>query len=260
MNRLFLFYMLLPVIGLAQNDVEIVKEYVVPEAKQAVAVDGNYFYVINSASITKHQKSDGKLVGDWNDSKGIIKHLNSGIIINDKLYACNSNYPESPMAGSIEVFNPEHLEHIDNHSFGIGNGSPTWLDKHNGFWYVAFAHYTDRGSELNKNNSWTRLVKFDEEWRQIESWIFPEEIIEKFHGRSNSGGRILPDGRILCTGHDAQEIYVMQFPKMGFTLEWIKTIPMAGLGQGIDYEKVEDEFFIYGINRSEKKVVVSKME
>jgi hypothetical protein len=193
------------------------------------------------------------------DTDSVLNHLNSGIIIDGKLYACNSNYPESPMASSIEIFDPVTMKHIGNHSFGIFNGSATWLDKFEGFWYVAFAHYTGRGSEPGKDNTWTRLVKFDKQWRQIESWIFPKELVKHFETKSNSGGVILKDGRILCTGHDNYEIYVLHFPEKGYTLDWTATIPVGSFGQGIAYEKQGNSELIYGIIKKENKVVVSKI-
>lgn len=151
------------------NSQDIVKVYNVPSSKQAVAVDSKYFYVINNSSITKHQKSDGLLVDSWEDKDSLIHHMNSGIIIGNKLYCINSNYPEIPMASSLEIFNPITLEHVSNHSFGILNGSATWVDRYKNYWYVAFAHYSGKDGTTGQDNAWSRLVKFDRKWRQIES-------------------------------------------------------------------------------------------
>lgn len=238
----------------------VVRTYRVPSSKQAVAVDNSYFYVINNSSITKHKKKDGKLVSAWEDHDSLILHLNSGVVIYGKLYTVNSNYPEAPMASSIEIFDPVNLDHIDNHSFGILNGSATWLALYEGCWFVAFAHYTGRGSDPGKDNSWTRLVKFDEDWRQLESWIFPKELIAKFGTRSNSGGVILPDGKILCSGHDNYELYLLEFPSKGYTLKWLETFPVGSYGQGIACESQGDSTLIYGIVKNENEVVVSLID
>jgi hypothetical protein len=238
----------------------IVRTYDVPSSRQGVAVDSFYFYVINNSSISKHQKVDGNMVDYWEDTDSLIHHMNSGIILDGKLYVVNSNYPDFPMASSIEIFDPLTLEHIDNHSFGILNGSATWLDQNDGYWFVAFAHYTGRGSEPGKTNAWTRLVKFNREWRQLESWIFPEKLVDRFESRSNSGGLILPDGRMLCTGHDNFEVYLLGFPDKGYTLQWIDTFPLGSYGQGIAYEKVGQSEYIYGVIKSENKIVVTKIE
>lgn len=237
-----------------------VKTFSVPNSRQGVALDKDFFYVINNNSITKHSKKSGDLIKTWIDKDSLIQHLNSGIIINNKLYSCNSNYPESPMASSIEIFDPNTLNHIGNHSFGIAYGSATWLDYYKDNWYVAFAHYTGRGSELGKDNSWTRLVKFNNEWQMQESWIFPKELIKKFGLKSNSGGVILSNGNILCTGHDEYELYVLRFPNKGYTLQWKETIEVGSYGQGIAYEKNENGEYIYGIIKKEKKVIVSKIK
>jgi len=241
------------------NEAKIVKTYDLQSAKQGVAVDSQFFYVINSSSITKHYKYNGQLVLSWEDKDSLILHMNSGNIIKEKLYVVNSNYPEFPMASSIEIFDPVTLQHIDNHSFGIVNGSATWMDMYNGHWYVSFAHYTGKGSEPGKDNSWSRLVKFDWKLRQIESWIFPGELLDKFDTRSNSGGVILSDGRILCTGHDNYEAYVLEFPEMGYTLMWTSTLIVGSYGQGIDYEKITGTEYLYGIIKKKNRVVVTEI-
>ena len=238
----------------------VVRSYEVPEARQGVATDSLHFFVINNSSISKHLKSSGQMVGSWVDRDSVLVHMNSGCMIDGKLYVVNSNYPESPMASSIEIFDPESLEHIDNHSLGILHGSATWMDEYQGFLYVVFAHYTGRGSEPGKDNSWTRLVKLDRNWQQIESWIFPDPLLDRFVSRSNSGGVILPDGRILCTGHDNFELYELRFPSKGYTLEWKRTLSVGSYGQGIAHEYHGDRELIFGIIKKNNQVVVSKIK
>lgn len=250
---------LLPVVFLlALKPDPVVKKYPVSKAQQAVAIDNAHFYVINNSSISKHWKSNGEEIDFWQDTSGTLKHLNSGIIINQQLYCTNTNYPESPMASSLEIFDPVTLTHIGNHSFGIFNGSATWVDFYQAHWYVAFAHYTGRGSTEGKSNSWTRLVKFDQEWRQLESWIFPRQLIDKFESRSNSGG-FIHEGLIYATGHDLPELYVLSFPSMGFTLNWEATHPVGSYGQGIAKEFNDTTRLIWGIIREENAVVVSNL-
>lgn len=260
MKKQFLFILLTAFCNIIHSQ-EIKRIYDVPEARQAVAVDAKYFYVINNSSITKHSKHDGSFIDSWEDRDSLIHHMNSGIIIGDKLYCINTNYPEIPMVSSLEVFNPKTLEHLYNHSFGIVNGSATWVDKYDGFWYVAFAHYSGENNSMpNRTNAWSNLVKFDQGWRQVESWVFPKRLLEKFGTNSNSGGVILTNGQILCTGHDNFDLYVLEFPNMGATLKWIETIPIGSYGQGIAYEKNPKSEYIYGILRNEKKVVVTKIK
>ncbi|MEO1054005.1 MAG: hypothetical protein AAFX87_25430 [Bacteroidota bacterium] len=243
----------------AQNSRQL-KQFEVDEARQGVAVSEDYFFVINNSAITKHQKVDGKKVGVWEGSDKGVVHLNSGVIIDGKLYCANSNYPESPMASSIEVFDPESMTHIDSHSFGIYVGSATWIDRYQGHWYVAFAHYTGRGSTEGKDNNWTTLIKFDEHWQRMESWLFPKALIEKFAGRSNSGGFIDANGLIYCTGHDAPELYVLKLPEIGYTLNWTDTIPINIHGQGIAIDKSLKRKTIYGIIKSDNTVTITQID
>ncbi|MGD1891589.1 MAG: hypothetical protein ACFB15_13470 [Cyclobacteriaceae bacterium] len=243
----------------SSHDAHIVRVYNVERTQQAVAVDNQHFYVINNHSITKHDKEDGQLIKEWHDQDSILVHLNSGIILDGQLYSCHSNYPEAPMASSIEIFDPQTLTHTGSHSLGIQYGSATWLDRYQDHWYVAFAHYTGRGSEPGKDNRWTQLVKFTDDWQAVAAWVFPKKLIERFATRSNSGGVILEDGKLLITGHDEAEAHVMEFPKKGYTLRWIDTLPVGSFGQGIDYENKDGKIHVYGIIRDKNQVVVTEL-
>ena len=237
----------------------VIKTYVVDEAKQAVATDSLHFYVINNHSILKYNKETGKLISGWNDDEGVIKHLNSGTVIGDKLYCAHSNYPESPMAGSIEIFDVNTMQHIGCHSFGIDIGSPVWIDYHKGSWWIGFAHYTGKGSSEGKDNSWTQVVQYDLQWNKMEAWIFPAEIIQKFNGRSNSGASWGKDNHLYCTGHDEKELYVFSISDRGFTLKLEQIIDMDAEGQGIAWDRAHPgEEILYGIKRSVNQVVVMK--
>jgi hypothetical protein len=238
-----------------------IRRFSVPEAKQAVAVDKHHFYVINNSTITKHDKHSGHLVGTWDGSDMGIKHLNSGVVIKNRLYCANSNYPETPMAGSIEIFDTQSLQHIGNQSFGISIGSPTWIDRKRGNWYVGFAHYTGKGGSEGKDTRWTTVSSFNRRWQLLESWVFPKNMIEAFKPMSNSGAAWGWDGRLYCTGHDEQEIYVLEIPNSGYTLKYLETIKITSHGQGIAFDRsVKDRMLLYGIIRRENAVVVSEID
>lgn len=259
-HLLALLIVVLPSFSYCQSSREI-RKFRVETAQQGVAVDRDHFYVINNSSITKHQKEDGRQIARWDGSAEGIKHLNSGTVIKGKLYCANSNFPAQPMAGSIEIFDARTLKHIGSHSFGIGNGSVTWIDEKDGFWWVGFAHYSGRHAAEGKDTRWTTLVKYSKDWAQIEAWIFPENIIEEFKPMSNSGASWGKDGYLYCTGHDKEELYVMKLPKSGYTLEHVKTIPTTIHGQGIAIDRsVKSKLVIYGISeRKESSVIVSEM-
>lgn len=238
-----------------------VRKYQVSEAKQAVAVDAQYFYVINNSTILKFNKKDGQQIASWEGAREGIKHLNSGVVIKGKLYCANSNYPEIPMASSIEKFDAKTLQPIGSHSFGIAeHGSLTWIDQKDGFWWIGFAHYGGKESSEGRDVRWTSLVKYDQEFRQLESWVFPKNIIDAFTPKSNSGGAWGQDGLLYCTGHDRPEVYVMKLPRSGYTLEHIATLPAEIYGQGIAIDHtVPDKHLIYGLNRATNSVTVSEI-
>jgi hypothetical protein len=208
--------------------------FIVAEADQAVAVDKEHFYAIDNHEIGKYEKATGIRVGGWKgEDGGPIIHLNSGIVIDGKLYCAHSNYPGIPMVGSIEIWDTESMEHIDSHSFGINAGSTTWIDFRDGHWFVAFVHYSRFAAELGTDPRWSTLIKFDQEWRPLESWVYPPEVLKRFIPHSNSGGAFGPDGRVYTTGHDRPEVYVLDFPKAGSVLELVATIEVDCEGQGI---------------------------
>jgi len=239
-----------------------VNRFQVSEAKQAVAVDDQYFYVVNNSTISKHSKDDGRQIAGWDGAADGIKHLNSGVVIHGKLYCANSNYPEIPMASSIEIYDTRTMQHIGNHSFGIAeHGSLTWIDQKDGFWWIGFAHYSGKESSEGRDVRWTSLVKYDMEFRQLESWIFPKNIVELFTPKSNSGGAWGNDGLLYCTGHDKPEVYVMKIPKSGYTLEHVATVAAPIYGQGIAVDRsVRNRQMIYGINRAASTVIVSEIK
>lgn len=240
---------------------EIEHEYLVPEARQGVAVDKTHFYVVNNSSIIKYTRDKAEEVSEWSDETGTIKHFNSGIILDNKLYCANSNYPESPMASSIEVFDSITLEHIESISLGIYIGSATWLDFYKGFWYIAFAHYTGRGSTEEKTNHWTQLVKFTQDWKREEAWVFPKELLTKFGTRSNSGGIITNSGSIYATGHDNKELYKLEFPALGPTLNWVGTYKIPFEGQGIALGSITNKYLtLFGIVKKENKVIEATLK
>lgn len=244
----------------AQKSFRTVNTFSAPEAHQGVAVDSSYFYAIASTAIGKYDKETGELVERWQvPEEGNISHLDSGVIVGGKLYAAHSNYPEIPMTSSVEIWDAETMNHTDSHSFGIRWGSLTWLDRHNGFWWGVFAHYDQFEKQLGKDNRWTTLVKFNNQWQPLEYWVFPEKILDKFDTKSNSGGSWGPDGSLYISGHDLPELYVVQIPESGSTLKLLQTLPIENEGQGIAWDRSEPNI-IYSIKRSSREVVISELQ
>lgn len=267
MNRfrliiLFVSMCFLGLVGRSQQAVEI-KRYTMPDSihLQGVAVDVAFFYVITNTSVYKHKKEDGKMVAFFDGKKeGIMKHLNAGIVRNGKLYCAHSNYPDSPMASAIEIFDTRTMEHIGNHSFGLFGGSVTWIDEKDGYWWVAFANYSGRRSSEGRDNRWTQLVKFTKKWERVASWIYPANVLESFAPYSNSGGAWNRNGELYVTGHDRKELYVLEIPASGFTLQYKRTIPTINGGQGIVLDKsVKAGEVLYAVNREDNSVIVEQL-
>ncbi|ADB39393.1 hypothetical protein [Spirosoma linguale] len=259
-NVFMLLFLAYPLLSRGQKATEI-RRFQLTQVQQGVAVDPTHFYVINNHSLTKHNKKDGKQVAAWQDTTGLLKHMNSGVVVGQKLYCTHSNYPDVPMASSIEIFDTRTLRHIGTHSFGLFPGSVTWADFYNGYWWVAFANYSNKASAEGRDNRWTTLVKYTPTWQQLESWAFPANVLQAFGLYSTSGGTWGPDGLIYCTGHDKPELYVLKLPERGHTLQYVKTIPTISEGQAFAIDRsVKDRQVLYGITRNDNYVIVSVLE
>jgi hypothetical protein len=233
-----------------------VASFAIPEARQAVAVDADAVYAIDNRTIVKYDKKTGTRIAAWAGPKGgPFVHLDSGVVVDGKLYAAHSNYPEWPMASSVEIWDAATLTHVGTHSLGIDRGSLTWIDRHDGVWWGGFANYNrvfDRSPLAYGNKYNTQIVRFDADWRVAEAWVLPPELLEKFGDMSNSGGSWGPDGRLWITGHDNPEAYALELPEAGPVLRWVGTVPLDIAGQGIAWDRAEPDV-IWGIVRDKDK-------
>ena len=232
---------------------EQVGEFAVKEANQGVGVDAHHFYAVDNTVIAKYEKASGRLVKRWQGPKdGPIEHLDSALVMGGRIYAAHSNYPRWPMTSSLEIFDAETMTHVGTHSFGIRWGSLTWVDWHEGHWWMTFANY-DRLLGPNKtpygHKANTVMVKFDKDLRELQSWTLPKAILDRFEDMSNSGGSWGPDGDLYLTGHDPAELYRMRLPNAGSVLELVQVLPMNIRGQGIAWDRSQPGV-IYGIIRA----------
>ncbi len=239
---------------------EQVGEFAVKEANQGVGVDAEHFYAVDNQVIGKYDKKTGKLVKKWQgDKKGPILHLDSAMLMDGRIYAAHSNWPDWPMTSSLEIFDAATMEHVGSHSFGIQYGSLTWVDWHDGHWWMTFANY-DRlmapGKTPYGHKANTLMVKFTKDLRPLQSWTLPKVLLDRFEDMSNSGGSWGPDGYLYLTGHDPAELYRVRLPKAGSVLEVVDIIPMNIRGQGIAWDRSQPGV-IYGIIRATKKELES---
>lgn len=240
---------------------EEVHRWPAPEANQGVAVDGEHFYAITNSAIGKYRKDNGERVGGWQGEKeGPIVHLNSGTVVDDKLYCAHSNYPHIPATSSLEMFDVASMQHVGNHSFGIAPGSLTWacLPAGSQHWLACFAHYSKDRPRTGRGPEYTELVRFDDRLRREAGWVLPQPVLDVFGGSSSSGGAFGPDGNLFITGHDAQILFVLQFPKMGAVMELVDTIPISAQGQAFAFDPT-DRHVLYSISRKTKEVIVSRI-
>ncbi|MEO1983954.1 MAG: hypothetical protein ABGZ24_25860, partial [Fuerstiella sp.] len=100
------------------------QRFAVPEAHQAVAVDATSFYAIANRTIARYEKATAKPLAKWTAPAGSpILHLNSGIVLDGRLYCANSNWPKSPLKNSVEIFEAKTLEHLERREFSEAVGA-----------------------------------------------------------------------------------------------------------------------------------------
>ncbi len=233
---------------------EELKRFKAEEAHQGVAVDDTYFYAITNSAIGKYRKDNGERNGGWKEAKdGHIKHLNAGAVLDGKLYCAHSNFPEIPMKSSVEIWDPQTMQHLQSIDVSTTGGSLTWVDRREDKWYACFAQYAKTGDPAK-----TRIVMYDAQWKNLGELRFPGEVVEKFGKNSSSGGSFGPGGKLFITGHDAQELYVLGLPNKGDVLLWQGEMPISAHGQAFAWDRAEPGF-LYSIDRKTSEVIVSRI-
>ena len=132
------------------------------KTKQGVAVDEKYFYAISNTIIVKCDKETGKVIATWQANRKekayeIFKHLNSGTVVQGRLYCAHSRDGVDPNDCTVEIWNveKERLKHEDTIRMPRKHGSLTWIDRHSDHsWWMCYAVY------VKKRNKNTKLVKY----------------------------------------------------------------------------------------------------
>jgi hypothetical protein len=83
-------------------------------------------------------------------------------------------------------------------------------------------------------------------------------MIAKFGKNSSSGGSFGPDRHLFITGHDAQELYMLDFPVTGDVWTWKTAIPISAHGQAFAWDRGEPGV-LYSIDRKTHEVIVSRL-
>jgi hypothetical protein len=97
------------------------------EGNQGAMVDETHFYGIGHHTLVQHRKDKGERVAEWFGPRGgPIVHFNAGYVEDGRLMLAHSNFPQQPMASSLEIHDAGTLQPVSSHSFGIWLGSHTW--------------------------------------------------------------------------------------------------------------------------------------
>jgi hypothetical protein len=236
-----------------------IRRFPASEARQGVAVDARHFYAIDDRRIGKYDRRTGERVASWAAPPGAgFRHLNGCCALEGRLHCAHSNFPEVPPQSSIELFDARSLEHVGSHSFGIFQGSATWIDRRDGVFWVAFANYAERGRVPGRGPAWSSIVLFDPSWRPIGGYAFPAEVVARFGSHGSSGGAFGSDGLLYATGHDAPELWVLRVPKAGPALELVEILPAPLAGQGVAWDP-EEPAVLWSIRRDSREVVASRL-
>ena len=205
---------------MAELGFEEIARFRAVEATQGVAVSETHFFAIGNTVIGKYDRETGRHVGEWRGaSDGSIVHLNSCLLVDQQLVCAHSNYPRLPMLSTIEIWDPETMEHVESKSLEFLDGSLTWAIHRDGDWWLNFAHYEFLlGGTPGRGPQVSAVVRFDADWRRKASYSYPAALIGRFRPYSSSGGNWAPDGSLYVTGHDEPEIYVLRVPEMGAVL------------------------------------------
>lgn len=226
------------------------------EATQAAASDGRHVYAIGNHSIGKYDRVSRQRVALFDGDPALYPHMNSCAIERGELLCAASNYPDVPMASSVEVFDIATLRHRRTIALPPLPGSLTWLERHDGSWWATLANYDDKGGAPGRDHRSTLLVRLDKQFRPVASWLFPATVLDRFAPRSCSGGSWGDDGLLYVTGHDRPELYVLQLPTAGTTLMHVATIPLATGGQAIGWDRGHKRV-LWTIDRVTREAVAS---
>ena len=218
-----------------------------PEAFQAVAADSHHIYAIASRVVAKYDRSTKTKIAT---SRGSAKHLNSGLLLNGKLYCAHSNYPQKPEISQIYQLDPASMTLSVFKDFGDYGGSLTWMLRRNNHWWVNFAYY-------GEDNHRTYLAKFDEQWNELNRWTYPPDVISKLGKYSLSGGVFLGQN-LLVTGHDDPVIFVLRIPDQGDQLTYLRTESVPFFGQGFAIDPVTKG--LVGIRRNRLQIIVTERD
>jgi hypothetical protein len=223
-------------------ELKSLQKFHAPQANQAAAADKEFFYAIGNRVITKHDRNTGKELAK---SSGKAKHLNSGYFHQGKLLCAHSNFPTLPEQSEVLSLDPKTMRITVYRDLGNPGGSLTWVVQKKGNWWCSFARY-------GKKNAETFVIKYDNHWKEIARFTYPQELINQLGKYSVSGG-IWVGEELWVTGHDDPVLFRLSLPRQGNVLVYHGTIKVPFTGQGIAHDPLSGG--LLGIDRKRKKVI-----
>jgi len=200
------------------------REFPAVEATQGAAADDKFVYSIANQIVAKYDRKTGERLSV---SHGDAIHLNSGFLMDGKLYCAHSNFGQKPDRSEIKILDPESMELTDFHAFGeTPHGSLTVALFDQGAWWCVFAVYG------KQDNQRTVLVKYDQNWNEQAVFTFPGSVTSDL-GRSSISGGVWRNDEFLATGHDKKVLYRLTLPASGTVLKHLATQSTPFPGQAI---------------------------
>ena len=242
---------------------EEVRTYPAQEAHQAVAADVAHFYAIGNRVIAKYRRDTGERVARIEASPDLpLIHMNGGVVVGDELIVSHSNFPFTPMTGSVESFSFDPLAHRASVSLGPTDGSLTSaLRMRRGRWLLTFAHYELPLIPGYRTGSDRTRIEVRAALPQAGGlgYVLPASIVRRLRPHSVSGASLDASGRLWLSGHDFDELYRVRFPKAGseMVLEAVHPAPIHG--QGIAWDPVNPAL-LWGTRRDEGLVVLCRLK
>ena len=217
-----------------------------PEAFQAVASDNEHYYFIGSRSIVQYSRKTKQRIAT---STGSAQHLNSGFFWKKQLLCAHSNYPQVPERSEIKILSPKTMTLSTYKTFGDYGGSLTWAVFHKDSWWCNFARY-------GEENGQTFLVQFDRDWRELQRWHYPEDVIRELGSYSLSGG-LWYNQHLLVTGHDKPVLYVLEVCQQQHPQQLVAKHDIPFSGQGIAIDVLTQG--LLGIQRDKQQVILATL-
>ncbi|MFH5803054.1 hypothetical protein [Alienimonas sp. DA493] len=256
---------------------EEVATFQAPEAHQAVAVDADCFYAIGNRVIAKYDKRTGERLATVEASADLpLIHMNGGVVQGGELIVSHSNFPFTPMTGSVERFatgafpRQTALTHLESYSLGLTDGSLTsslpFLREPfspvgpRAATVYTFAHYElplIPGYESGVER--TRIEVRPNDGDAPAGFVLPESLLRRLRPHSVSGASFDVEGRLWLSGHDLPELYRVAFPRVGSEMVLEAAHPALIAGQGIAWDPSEPGV-LWGTRRREGLVVKMRLK